>query len=297
MKNSRGKPPTPTEGELAILRVLWRRGPSTVKDVHRALEQIRKTGYTTVLKFMQIMTEKGLVTRDDSTFAHVYTARAPREGTQRTLVADLLDRVFEGSTSRLVLQALSAKKASPEEISEIRRILKESRKGASGEHPRHPTRPSKPGPVSRVGSAPFRLAGHVARSNAPAARALHEANHAGRKLRYAIGCIAMLLMPVVFAATILRTSASPGITAPANHAPSPVNPHRRNSRANNTPPPKRSSPPHLLSVLPAIAVTSLANRHRRLLDLHIHRLETRPSPSHARRRTAAAAAVTKQWTV
>jgi predicted transcriptional regulator len=119
------KAPKPTEAELAILQVLWRRGPSTVKDVHRALEQTRKTGYTTILKFMQIMAEKSLVTRDESTFAHVYTARAPREGTQRTLVADLLDRVFEGSTSRLILQALSAKKASSEEISEIRRVLKE----------------------------------------------------------------------------------------------------------------------------------------------------------------------------
>jgi predicted transcriptional regulator len=124
------EPSEPTKAELAILQVLWRRGPSTVKDVHRALEQARKTGYTTVLKFLQIMAEKGLVTRDESTFAHVYTARVLREGTQRTLVADLLDRVFEGSTSRLILQALSAKKASPEEISEIRRILKEHERSA-----------------------------------------------------------------------------------------------------------------------------------------------------------------------
>jgi predicted transcriptional regulator len=119
------KAPKPTEAELDILQVLWRCGPCTVKDVQRALEETRNPGYTTVLKFLQIMTEKGLVTRDESTFAHVYAARAPREGTQRTLVVDFLDRVFGGSTSRMLIQALSAKKASPEEISEIRRILKE----------------------------------------------------------------------------------------------------------------------------------------------------------------------------
>src|SRR5580704_18383283 len=111
------KPLKPTDSELAILRVLWQRGPSTVKEVHKVLDATRKTGYTTVLKFMQIMVEKGLVIRDESPFAHVYQVRIPQEETQRTLVSDLLERAFEGSTSRLVLQALAAKKATPEELS------------------------------------------------------------------------------------------------------------------------------------------------------------------------------------
>ncbi|HWF08884.1 MAG TPA: BlaI/MecI/CopY family transcriptional regulator [Bryobacteraceae bacterium] len=119
-----GKPPKPTEAELSILRVLWQRGPSTVRQVHDALNDNKKTGYTTVLKFMQIMTGKGLVTRDETPYAHVYRARLPKEQAQRTLVTDLLDRAFEGSMSKLVLQALSARKASPEELSEIRKILK-----------------------------------------------------------------------------------------------------------------------------------------------------------------------------
>jgi BlaI family penicillinase repressor len=123
------KPLKPTDAELAILRVLWQLGPSTVKEVQKVLETTRKTGYTTVLKFMQIMVEKGLVSRDESTFAHVYEARIPQEQTQRTLIADLLERAFEGSTSRLVLQALAAKKATPEELSEIRRILKRHERG------------------------------------------------------------------------------------------------------------------------------------------------------------------------
>jgi len=123
------KSPKPTDAELAILRVLWQRGPSTVKEVQKVLEATRKTGYTTVLKFMQIMVEKGLVIRDESAFAHVYQARIPQEQTQRTLVADLLERAFDGSTSRLVVQALAAKKATPEELSEIRRILRRYERG------------------------------------------------------------------------------------------------------------------------------------------------------------------------
>jgi BlaI family penicillinase repressor len=123
-------PPKPTEAELAILRVLWQRGPSTVRQVHDALNEVKKTGYTTVLKFMQIMTEKGLVSRDESPYAHVYQAAIPQEETQRTLVTDLLDRAFEGSMSGLVMQALSARKATPEELSEIRKILKDHERGA-----------------------------------------------------------------------------------------------------------------------------------------------------------------------
>src|SRR5262252_8687816 len=124
------KPLKPTEAELAILRVLWQRGSSTVRQVQRALEETKKTGYTTVLKFMQIMFDKGLLTRDESPYAHVYQPAIPREQVERTLVADLLDRAFEGSTSRLLLQALAAKRATPEERAEIRKILKKHERGA-----------------------------------------------------------------------------------------------------------------------------------------------------------------------
>jgi BlaI family penicillinase repressor len=124
-----GKFPKPTEAELAILRVLWQRGPSTVRQVHHALNEVKKTGYTTVLKFMQIMHEKGLVSRDEAPYAHVYQALLPQQQAQRTLVADLLDRAFEGSMSKLVLQALSSRKATAQELSEIRKILKDHERG------------------------------------------------------------------------------------------------------------------------------------------------------------------------
>jgi predicted transcriptional regulator len=124
-----GKLPKPTEAELTILRVLWQRGPSTVRQVHQALNEVKKTGYTTVLKFMQIMHEKGLVTRDEEPYAHVYQARLRRDQAQRTLVSDLLDRAFEGSMSRLLLQALSSRKASAEELAEIRKVLKDYKRG------------------------------------------------------------------------------------------------------------------------------------------------------------------------
>jgi predicted transcriptional regulator len=119
----------PTDAELAILGVLWHRGPSTVKQVHQALSTTRQTGYTTILKLMQIMFEKRLLTRDASTFAHVYQAAIPQEQTEHTLVADLVERAFQGSTSRLVLRALSAKKASPEELAEIRKLLRKQERG------------------------------------------------------------------------------------------------------------------------------------------------------------------------
>jgi BlaI family transcriptional regulator, penicillinase repressor len=115
--------PRPTDAELAILRVLWRRGPSTVKDVHEELDRRAPTGYTTTLKQLQVMTDKGLVTRDESQRAHLYTARLPEEQTQSQLVGDLLDRAFEGSASRLVLRALSYRPASSEELAEIRELL------------------------------------------------------------------------------------------------------------------------------------------------------------------------------
>lgn len=118
------KQPRPTDGELEILRVLWKTGPATVRDVHEQLSIAKPgTGYTTVLKLMQIMADKGLVTRDEKSKAHIYRARIPQEQTQREIVGDLVDRVFGGSAARLMMQALSGRKATPEEIAEIRRML------------------------------------------------------------------------------------------------------------------------------------------------------------------------------
>lgn len=117
------KLPRPTDAELAILRVLWRRGPSTVKQVHEELSRRSPSVYTTTLKLLQIMTEKGLVTRDESLRAHLYTARLPEEETQTQLVGDLLDRAFEGSAGRLVMRALSSRPASAAELEEIRKLL------------------------------------------------------------------------------------------------------------------------------------------------------------------------------
>ena len=115
--------PRPTDAELAILGVLWQLGPSTVRQVHDALSREQPTGYTTVLKFMQIMAEKGLLDRDESQRAHVYSPRVSEQKTQRQLVTDLLDRAFSGSAAKLVVQALSSKKASRDEIDEIRNLL------------------------------------------------------------------------------------------------------------------------------------------------------------------------------
>ena len=115
--------PRPTDAELAILRVLWERGPSTVRQVHDVFGRERSAGYTTVLKLLQIMTEKGLVRRDETDRTHVYQARLSEEQTQRQLVRDLLERAFGGSASKLVMQALAAKRTSPEELGEIRRLI------------------------------------------------------------------------------------------------------------------------------------------------------------------------------
>jgi BlaI family transcriptional regulator, penicillinase repressor len=111
----------PTDAELAILRVLWSRGPSTVREVAEAMD--REAGYTTVLKLLQIMTEKRLVTRDESARTHIYQAAYTEDQTQRHLVTDLMTRAFDGSAAKLVLQALEAGTASPEELEEIRRLL------------------------------------------------------------------------------------------------------------------------------------------------------------------------------
>ena len=115
----------PTEAELTILEVLWGAGPSTVRQVHDALRHTGKsrTGYTTILKLMQIMTHKGLVERDESNRSHVYASACPREITQRGLVTELIEKAFSGSTSQLVLSALSAKRASAKELAAIREFL------------------------------------------------------------------------------------------------------------------------------------------------------------------------------
>jgi predicted transcriptional regulator len=115
--------PTPTTAELAILRTLWTHGPSTVREVHTALAETRDVGYTTTLKMLQVMTGKGLTVREERGPQHLYRARHPEKQMQRRLVRDLLDRAFGGSTSQLVMQALAARKASPDELEEIRRLL------------------------------------------------------------------------------------------------------------------------------------------------------------------------------
>ncbi|MEW6751023.1 MAG: BlaI/MecI/CopY family transcriptional regulator [Candidatus Latescibacterota bacterium] len=115
--------PRPTDAELTILNVLWDRGPSTVRQVYEEVTAQRRIGYTTVLKFLQIMHGKGLVIRDESERTHVYYPRAGRQQTQRQLVGDLVERAFGGSALTLVQQALSSRRASQEELAEIRRLL------------------------------------------------------------------------------------------------------------------------------------------------------------------------------
>ncbi len=117
--------PKPTDAELSILGVLWRRGPSSVRQVFEEIRQSQSVGYTTILKLMQIMVEKGLLKRDDTERSHIYEATVAEEVTQRQLVGHLLERAFSGSAQKLVLQALSAKKATPEELADIRRLLDE----------------------------------------------------------------------------------------------------------------------------------------------------------------------------
>ena len=119
--------PKPTDAELAILRVLWARGPSTVREVAAVLR--RDGAYTTILKLLQIMADKRLVRRDESARTHVYAAAFTEHQTQRQLVSDLLDRAFGGSASKLVLHALEARRATPEELAEIRRLLDQRRGG------------------------------------------------------------------------------------------------------------------------------------------------------------------------
>lgn len=115
--------PTPTRAELAILRVLWARGASTVREVHDTLADARSVAYTTTLKTLQVMTAKGLTIREERGPQHLYRARHPESQMQRRLVRELVDRAFGGSTSQLVLQALAGRKATPDELREIRRLI------------------------------------------------------------------------------------------------------------------------------------------------------------------------------
>jgi predicted transcriptional regulator len=122
--------PRPTDAELEILTVLWSRGPTTVREVHETISARKPTQYTTVLKTLQIMAEKGLVRRDEKQRAHIYEAARPREWTQQQLAGDLLQRAFNGSARSLMVGALSARKASKAELAELRRLLDEYEEGA-----------------------------------------------------------------------------------------------------------------------------------------------------------------------
>ena len=125
---ARNKNARPTDRELTILRILWDNGPSTVRQVNEAMNKDEDTGYTTTLKLMQIMAEKGLLRRDDSQFKHVYKPAITEEKTQKQLVGDLLDRAFSGSAEKLVMRALSAKKVSDKELARIKKLIDEYRR-------------------------------------------------------------------------------------------------------------------------------------------------------------------------
>ena len=120
---ARNKAVGPTNKELAILGILWDKGASTVRQVNEEMNKQQRTGYTTTLKLMQIMTEKGLVVRDDSKFQHVYEPAMSEEKTQKQLVGDLLERAFAGSAEKLVMRALSAKKVSGKELAKIKKMI------------------------------------------------------------------------------------------------------------------------------------------------------------------------------
>ena len=117
------KQPKPTAAELEILRVLWESGPRSVREIQRILNEVKPAGYTTVLKLLQIMTEKGLVNRDEKQRPQIYRARYPREYTQRQLLHDLMQRAFGGSVKALVLQALAGRRPSRQELEEIEKLL------------------------------------------------------------------------------------------------------------------------------------------------------------------------------
>ena len=120
---ARHKVPGPTDRELTILGILWNNGPSTVRQVNEEMNKQQRTGYTTTLKFMQIMTEKGLLVRDDSKFQHIYEPAVSEEKTQNQVVGDLLEKVFSGSAEKLVMRALSARKVSTKELAKIKTMI------------------------------------------------------------------------------------------------------------------------------------------------------------------------------
>ena|ERR1700730_14678279 len=123
------QPPRPTDAELEILTVLWSLGPSSVREIHEAITRRKPAQYSTVLKFLQIMTGKGLVRRNEKQRAHIYEAARPREWTQQQLAGDLLQRAFNGSATRFMLGALSTRKVSKKEVAELRTLLDEYEKG------------------------------------------------------------------------------------------------------------------------------------------------------------------------
>jgi predicted transcriptional regulator len=126
MVSDRGKLPQPTRTELNILGILWSKGQGTVREVHEALNEVENSGYTTALKMLQVMHQKGLVRRDDSSRAHVYSAVVSKEDTQSNFIADLKNRLFDGSTSQLVLQALgNSGQADREQLEKIRALIEE----------------------------------------------------------------------------------------------------------------------------------------------------------------------------
>src|SRR4249919_2322153 len=122
------KPIKPTESELEILQVLWQKGKATVREVHEELSRTKDSGYTTTLKLMQIMFEKGIVSRDDSAKTHIYQPIVTREKTQRHLVGKMIDTLFSGSSAQLVMQALGNSKASKQELDDIQRMLDDLKK-------------------------------------------------------------------------------------------------------------------------------------------------------------------------
>lgn len=117
------KPSKPTENELEILKVLWERGEATVRDVHEVLSKTKDAGYTTTLKLMQIMHEKGMVKRDETSKTHRYTALLSREKTQKQFMGKMIDTLFQGSSTQLVMQALGNHSTTPEELDEIQKMI------------------------------------------------------------------------------------------------------------------------------------------------------------------------------
>ena len=128
MIRTRRQLPRPTEGELELLSILWEKGPSTVRDVHEAISARRPLGYTSVLKLLQIMTEKGLVEREESGKAHIYRASETQQDTQSQILIDMSRRLFAGSAAQLAMHALSTQPVSEQELEEIRTLLEKKRK-------------------------------------------------------------------------------------------------------------------------------------------------------------------------